>query len=500
METWMGIDCGGTVLKAGIYDSDGTELGVSRCSLPVLSPQAGWAERNMQQLWTSCASVIREVLAKTRIQPGNIQGIAISAQGKGLFLLDKQQQPLGNGILSSDQRALAQVRQWQAEGIPEQLYPLTRQTLWTGHPATLLRWIKDHEPERYAQIGAIQMGHDFLRTCLTGEVACEETNISESNLYNMAQSNYDPALLQLLGIPEIAPVLPRIVQSAELAGRVTATAARQTGLATGTPVYGGLFDVVSTALCAGLQDEQTLNAVMGTWSVTSGVTSCIDSQQSERFVYGRYAESDQYIVHAASPTSAGNLEWLLKQWHISDYQAVNQAVASLPKAGSDLFFVPFLYGSNAGTGMTAGFYGLQALHDRKHLLQAIYEGVVFSHMTHLDFLRQRFPGARRMRMTGGPAHSAVWMQMFADISGLELELPRIEETGCLGAALAAMVGGGRYRDFRSAQKAIKGDMQVVIPDWTAHPHYQKKRAKYQLLVNTLAEFQTASELIAVSGV
>jgi len=495
MENWIGIDCGGTVLKAGVYDISGREIGVSRRSLSVLNREAGWAERDMPVLWQTCCDVIRDVLEKTGIAPASVGGVAISAQGKGLFLLDKQQKPLGYGILSSDQRALKQVRQWQQEGIPQQLYPVTRQTLWTGHPATLLRWVKDNEPERYAQIGAIQMGHDFLRTCLTGEVACEETNISESNLYNMAAAKYDDDLLQLLGIPEINAALPKIVGSSEAAGRITESAASQTGLQAGTPVYGGLFDVVSTALCAGLQDEQTLNAVMGTWSVTSGVTDHIDYEQADPFVYGRYAEAGKYIVHAASPTSAGNLEWFIKQWGITDYQSINDDIASLPKAGTDLFFIPFLYGSNAGSGMTAGFYGLQALHEKKHLLQAIYEGVVFSHMTHLNFLKKRFPTATKMRLTGGPARSAEWMQMFADVSGFELELPQIEETGCLGAALAAMVGGGVYPDLATAQHAFNPAQIIVRPDAAAYDQYQKKLAKYQQLVNKLAEFQAISESI-----
>ncbi len=59
------------------------------------------------------------------------------------------------------------VRRWQEDGIPEKLYPLTRQTLWTGHPVSLLRWLKEHEPERYAQIGCVMMTHDYLRWCLT---------------------------------------------------------------------------------------------------------------------------------------------------------------------------------------------------------------------------------------------------------------------------------------------------------------------------------------------
>ena len=69
------------------------------------------------------------------------------------------------------------VRRWQEDGIPENSHPLTRQTLWTGHPVSLLRWLKEHEPERYAQIGCAMMTHDHLRWCLTGVKGCEESNI-----------------------------------------------------------------------------------------------------------------------------------------------------------------------------------------------------------------------------------------------------------------------------------------------------------------------------------
>ncbi len=76
--------------------------------------------------------------------------------------------------------------------------------------------------------------------------------------------------------------------------------------------------------------------------------------------------------------------------------------------------------------MTCGFYGMQALHTRAHLLQAVYEGVVFSHMTHLNRMRERFTHVQALRVTGGPAHSDVWMQMLADVSGLRVELPQVE--------------------------------------------------------------------------
>ncbi|EDS93337.1 L-xylulose/3-keto-L-gulonate kinase [Escherichia albertii TW07627] len=384
---WLGLDCGGSWLKAGLYDREGREAGVQRLPLCALSPQPGWAERDMAELWQCCMAVIRNLLTYSGVSGEQIVGIGISAQGKGLFLLDKNDKLLGNAILSSDRRAMEIVRRWQKDGIPEKLYPLTRQTLWTGHPVSLLRWLKEHEPERYAQIGCVMMTHDYLRWCLTSVKGCEESNISESNLYNMNSGQYDSCLTDGLGISEINHALPPVVGSAEICGEITAQTAALTGLKAGTPVVGGLFDVVSTALCAGIEDEYTLNAVMGTWAVTSGITRGLRDDEAHPYVYGRYVNDSEFIVHEASPTSSGNLEWFTAQWGEISFAEINQAIASLPKAGGDLFFLPFLYGSNAGLEMTSGFYGMQAIHTRAHLLQAIYEGVVFSHMTHLNRMR-----------------------------------------------------------------------------------------------------------------
>ncbi|HCM1952672.1 TPA: carbohydrate kinase [Salmonella enterica subsp. salamae serovar 9,46:z4,z24:z39:z42] len=482
---WLGIDCGGTYLKAGLYDAEGHEHGIHRQSLQTLSPLPGYAERDMHQLWQQCAATIAGLLKQTGVSGGQIKGIGISAQGKGLFLLDKQNRPLGNAILSSDRRALNIVERWQQDGIPQKLYPVTRQTLWTGHPASLLRWVKEHEPQRYAHISCVMMAHDYLRWRLTGVKGCEESNISESNLYNMTTGQYDSHLTQWLGISEIDHALPPVVGSAETGGKISEEAAAITGLAAGTPVVGGLFDVVSTALCAGIDDEFTLNAVMGTWAVTSGIARGLRDHEAHPYVYGRYVNDGQYIVHEASPTSSGNLEWFTAQWGELSFNEINRAVASLPKAGSDLFFLPFLYGSNAGLEMTSGFYGMQALHTRAHLLQALYEGVVFSHMTHLNRMRERFTEVRTLRVTGGPAHSDVWMQMLADVSGLRIELPQVEETGCFGAALAARVGTGVYRSFSEAQRALKHPVRTLLPDMTAHARYQRKYNHYQYLIEAL---------------
>lgn len=494
---WLGIDCGGTYLKAGLYDQQGREYAIHRQALATLCKHPGWAERDMHTLWQSCIDTIAALLKHAGVSGYSIKGIGISAQGKGLFLLDKHDQPLGNAMLSSDRRALNIVSDWQRDRIPELLYPHTRQTLWTGHPVSLLRWVKQHQPERYQQIGSVMMAHDYLRWCLTGVKGCEESNISESNFYNMDKGEYDPQLLSWLGIEEAFPALPPVVGSSQVCGEITADVAALTGLATGTPVVGGLFDVVSTALCAGLQDETALNAVMGTWAVTSGIANGFSPNEPHPYVYGRFVSPGQFIVHEASPTSSANLEWLTAQCGELSFHDINAAVDALPKAGSDVLFLPFLYGSNAGLAMTSGFYGLQSSHHRGHLLQAVYEGVVFSHMTHLNRMRERFTAAKTLRVTGGPAHSDVWMQMLADVSGLPVELPQVEETGCLGAALAALVGTGIYTSFADAQAQLTHATRVLQPNPAVWQAYQTKYQKYQLLIEALQGYHARSASLDV---
>ncbi|WP_252146818.1 FGGY family carbohydrate kinase, partial [Escherichia coli] len=81
---WLGLDCGGSWLKAGLYDREGREAGVQRLPLCALSPQPGWAERDMAELWQCCMAVIRELLTPSGVSGGQIVGIGLSAPGKGL--------------------------------------------------------------------------------------------------------------------------------------------------------------------------------------------------------------------------------------------------------------------------------------------------------------------------------------------------------------------------------------------------------------------------------
>ncbi|MNH29711.1 L-xylulose/3-keto-L-gulonate kinase [compost metagenome] len=83
--------------------------------------------------------------------------------------------------------------------------------------------------------------------------------------------------------------------------------------------------------------------------------------------------------------------------------------------------------------------------------------------------------------------------MFADVSGLPVELPQVEETGCLGAAMAAMVGSGAFRDFTAAQLALAPRIVRVLPDTAAGENYGKKHQRYQALIAALQGLQSGHQ-------
>lgn len=484
MAYYLGIDCGGTFIKAILVDSVGNILSSSRQNSPILSKKEGYAERDMTKLWLDCINVIKTVIVQANISPKQIKSIGISAQGKGAFLLDKEKKPLGNAILSSDQRAHNIVENWEKEQIHHWIYPKTYQPIWAGHPVSILRWLKENEPERYKNIGSILMSHDYLRFCLTGELHCEETNISESNLYNMKTKTYDIEIMEKLGIAEIYDKLPPIVKSNQVVGYVTPQAAELSGLEIGTPVVGGLFDVVASTLCANLTDERKLCAILGTWHIVSGITENFAPEQ-QRLVHGCYPEIGKLIIHDDSPTSTANLEWFIEQCTPLTYTEINALVDSIKPQLDSVLFLPFLYGTNAGN-MKAGFYGIQSYHTKSHLLRAIYEGVIFSLMTHIKNMKKKFPYTEKLHVMGGITKSQIWLQMIADITGMTLEISEIDEPGCLGAVLIAM------QSIEIDTKCIINkliNVKYIKPNKENYFIYQQKYESYIKLINALKTFE-----------
>lgn len=487
MPHFLGIDIGGSVIKSGLYDERGREKGVASTNDAAIAGRVGWSERDMNAMWRSVCETTRRVLAATGIPASDVAGINFSSHGKGLYLVDRDGAPLRNGILSSDNRAMPQVRAWKADGLPAKIHPLSYQQLWPSHPAPILAWLKQEEPETYGRIGHVLMAHDWIRYKMTGHLGCEVTNISGSNLFNVDRGDYDGELLRLFGIEDIRDRLPPPVGSLDAPGVLSAEAAEATGLRAGTPVFGGLFDVVSAAVCSGLADESRINVTMGTWTIVTWVSDHIPARDYP-YTWGRYCVPGQYFVHEGSPTSAANLEWFVRTFlggRADPYGYCNELLDGIPPLNSGILFLPYLFSSNLGDNLQGGFYGLANAYGLAEIVQAVFEGICFSQQVHLDRILDLAGRDRPLRLTGGPTRSRAWVQMVADLAGLPVEVVHVEQSGCLGAAISAAVGTGTHATFQDAMQAMCPKASLVEPNRALTSRYREKYERFRALAQAV---------------
>ena len=487
MAHFLGVDIGGSVIKSGLYDEHGVEKAVAALSDTAVSGPVGWSERDMRAMWKTVCATVRKVIADSGIAPSEIKGVSFSAHGKGLYAVDRHGDPVRNGIISSDNRAMPLVRDWKSRKVDKAAYAYGYQQVWPSHPVSLLAWLKNKESDSYRRIHRILMAHDWIRYQFTGEFGAEITNISGSNLFNVDKGEYEPELFKLFGIDEMLGCTAPVTGSTESLAGVSARAAEETGLLAGTPVYGGFFDVVSAAVCAGLADQRYINVIMGTWTIETWIADHIPAAEHP-YTWGRYCIPGKYFVHEGSPTSASNLEWFIRTFMADSadpYQRCDEMLATLKKGETGVQFLPYLFSSNLGDNLSGGLYGLANAHGLPHLVQAVYEGICFAQHAHLERILALSGRDRLLRLTGGPARSKVWMQMVADISEMPVEVMDVKESGCLGAAIAAAVGSGTYPSFLDAMAAMCPAGSRLEPDAAAAPRYREKYAYFRELAAKL---------------
>ncbi len=493
----LGLDNGNTISKAAIFDVSGKELQVASRKVDTHYPKPGWTERSMESLWQETAEAIREVMAKAGIKAEEIVGIGSSGHGNGIYLLNKAGQPAWNGIQSLDTRAADIVDVWNGGTVRDQAFPYTLQSFWPAQPNSLLAWFKQHEPATYEQIGAVLLCKDYINYCLTGEIRTDYTDMSATSLLDVPNRCYSTDLMALYGTPEMVEALPRPAYSFEVIGQVTPKAAEATGLAIGTPVVGGLFDVDASAVGAGVTRPGQACIIVGSWSINEVVTAK-PIVSRDIFMTTIFANPEYWLTIEASATSATNLEWFVNQFcaeerleanrrGISVYKVCNEVVASVPIDSANLIFHPFLYGSNVQSSARAGFYGVGGWHTRAHLLRALYEGVVYSHLNHIEKLRQTGANFDIARLTGGGARSEVWSQIFADTLEVLIEVPDGIETGARGAAIAAGIGAGVYANFIEAAEQAVSVVRVHEPDRKHTPIYLARYEEYKRLLGAMRE-------------
>ncbi len=470
----LGVDNGGSLSKAAVYEASGEMVSVASESVPQVLTRPGWSEREMDALWRANVDVMRRAVEESGVAADDIVAITLTGHGNGLYLIDEYGRPVRNGIVSNDSRAQGIVERWLTDGsYRRECLDTTMQSLFAGAPLPLLAWLSENEPDTIRRARHVLMVKDYIRYMITGEIAFELTDASCTNLLDMTTRAPHRGLLEAMGVGEWVSKIPPLIESTAVAGRVLPSVAAATGLSAGTRVYAGISDISASAIGVGAVRPNQLAVVTGTWSINEYFADepVVDE---DLFMTSLAPMPGTYLVMEASPTSAANLEWLVtnvlrripelsERTNKDLYQFCDDIVFGEGCADTDVVYTPFVFGSNLHPGSLGGWSNVSNVDGLPQLLRAVYEGVAFSHREHVERLRGYTDLIGAARFTGGVAKSREWTQLFADVLGSPLEIVDVRESGILGAVIVAAAAAGIYPSIEAAAEVMVPPPAIVEP-------------------------------------
>jgi xylulokinase len=500
MKYLLGYDIGSSSIKASLLDIDTgrcvaavttptTEMGIS-------VPQAGWAEQHPERWWQEIISATHLLQVRYHFDPTLLAGIGITYQMHGLVLVDKDGEVLRPAIIWCDSRAVEIGNQAFSE-LGEEFCLRSFLNSPGNFTASKLKWVRENEPDLYSRIYKIQLPGDYIAFRLTGELQTTISGLSEGVLWNFERQAIAQELLDYYGIS--ADLLPEVVDTFAVQGRLTAQAAQTLGLAANTPISYRAGDQPNNAFSLNVLHAGEVAATAGTSGVVYGINETLAADPYSRvnsFVHVNSTREQPKTGVLMCLNGTGSLNsWLRNLIGNLPYDELNQLAAQAPVGAAGLRFLPFGNGAERlleNRPAAAALHGLQFnVHDRRHVIRAAQEGIVYALNYGMDIMRAS--GVQVQRVRAGHANmflSPVFREAFVNAGNVTLELYNTD--AAQGAARGAGIGAGIYA---SPAEAF-GGLELLLtqePDSVLREQYQAAYMDWQRLVECEirpAEFQS----------
>ncbi|MEW6403375.1 MAG: xylulokinase [Chloroflexota bacterium] len=453
MDTFIGIDSSTTATKALLMDQNGEVLGVASSEYSYETPHPLWSEQDPALWWQATIASIREVLAKSKVDPASVRGIGLTGQMHGLVILDDKYEVLRPAILWNDQRTGGQCDSIRLKLGREKLIQITGNDALPGFTAPKILWVQEHEPEKWKLTRHILLPKDYVRYKLTGQPAMDKADGAGTILFDLKNRDWSDEVLKALDIP--ADYLPPTFEGPEVTGVLSEEAAKLLSLSAGIPVIAGGGDQAASAVGTGAVRAGVVSLSLGTSGVVFATTDGPVIEPQGRLHAFCHSVPGKWHLMGVMLSAAGSLRWFRDTFAPNiDYTTLLEPAAAAPAGSDGLFFLPYLTGERTPYPdplARGAFVGLTVRHSFPHLSRAVLEGVSFGLRDSLELMKGAgLANISQVRVTGGGARSPLWRQILADVLQAEIVTVNTTEGAAYGAALLAAAGVGAFQSVEAA--------------------------------------------------
>ncbi|RYE19605.1 MAG: carbohydrate kinase [Sphingobacteriales bacterium] len=490
----LGIDIGTSSVKTCIIDADTQQIIASAQypdeESPIISLQSGWAEQTPDMWWEQTKQALKRCHSTGKYNPDDIAAIGIAYQMHGLVLVDKQQKVLRNSIIWCDSRAV-ELGDKAFEAIGHEVCLSHMLNSPGNFTASKLAWVKQNEPEIYAQIDKIMLPGDFIAMKLTGEITTSESALSEGIFFDFKNNSISEHVTKHYGFDSslFAPVHP--VFSSH--GHVVASVAQDLGLKAGIPVTYKAGDQPNNALSLNILNPGEVAATAGTSGVIYGVSDKLGFDPQSRvntFAHVNYTHDLKRLGVLLCINGTGSLyRWTKNLFGTAaSYAQMNDEAKTVSLGSDGLRILPF--GNGAERMLNNKLIGVHLhhidlnLHTRAHIFRAVQEGIACAFRYGLDIMREN--GMNPTIIRAGKSNlflSSLFTETFVNVTGVPVEL--YQNDGSAGAALGAGIGAGIFASPGEAFSNMH-PLELIEPSAkTMEPVYAewKDLLNKQLLIN-----------------
>jgi len=532
----VGVDVGTLSTRAGIFNLEGSMMGMGSQPISIFYPWADFAEQSSEEIWEKTGLAIQEAMRQAQVKGDQILGISFDATCS-LVCLDRQNRPLSispthdpskNIVVWMDHRAIN-----QADVINQTKHKVLRYVGGQISPEQeppKLKWIKENLPETWAGAGKFMDLADFMVFKATGQdrrSLC--TNVCKWTYLGHEGKNgsWDYPFFEMIGLGDLfdgGKVPKSVYPVGSFAGTLTEQSARELGLSPAVSVGVGIIDAHAGGIgvlgeCAKIAFENK-TAWNKSLALIGGTSSCHMATSFEpRFIPGIWGpyfgamipdmwlnEGGQsatgslidYVIKNNS--SHSEMEALAKEAGVDTYQFLNHEIKREggPELTKEIHILPYHHGNRSpradahAKGVVAGLTLNQSVQEVVKHYYATLQAIAYGTRHIIESMNDKGYEISEIYMCGGHTKNKVFVQEHADITGCTIHLPQEKEAVLLGTGILAAVAAGQYDNMTEAMKRMSKLGEKVHPNF-AHQKYHDRRYKiFKLMYEQYKEIRTLS--------
>ena len=485
MNNYIGIDLGTSSVKMLLVASNGDILKSVTREYPICYPKSGWSEQSPYDWYNATIDGLKELIEN--IDKSNVRGISFGGQMHGLVILDENDNVIRPAILWNDGRTQRQTDYLNEVIGKDKLSAYTANIAFAGFTAPKILWVKENEPKNFARICKIMLPKDYLAYKLCGVFATDFSDASGMHLLDVKNRVWSREMCDICGIE--TSQLPRLYESYEKIGTLLPSIANELGLGEDVSVSIGAGDNAAAAVGTGTVGNGSCNISLGT-SGTVFISQDSFSVDNANALHSFCHSNGKYHLMGCILSAASCNKWFVEDiLGTSDFANEEKNLDKL-LGENGTFFLPYLMGERSphnDVDAKGAFIGMRPDTTREHMVLAVLEGVAFALRDCVEIAKESGVKIDATKICGGGGKSKIWRKIVANVLGIPVLRPQIEEGPAYGGAILAMVGCGEYNSVVEATDMLIKTKDVTEPNTELVAKYDKKYSIFKKLYPALKE-------------